>query len=198
VSVRIYVEGGGDNKDTLKRCAEGFTRYCQKLVPANHSPRIVACGGRQQAFDRFKTAVRSSQADEVCALLVDAEAPVKSAAAIQHLHASDGWDFPAFAGHKVFLMVQAMEAWFLADREALAAFYNGGFLAKSLPDNPNIEAIPKDQLEPALKHASKPTRTRGAYHKGKHSFELLARIDPMKVANASPHAKLFNEFLSNL
>ena len=102
----------------------------------------MACGGRQQAFSRFSTAVRSSQAGEVCVLLVDAEAPVTSATAVEHLHDRDYWDFPVLDRHGLFLMVQAMEAWFLADREALANFYDGGFLANSLPGSPtNVEAI---------------------------------------------------------
>ncbi len=198
MSVRVYVEGGGNNKDTLKRCNEGFARYCQRLVPANRNLKIVACGGRQQAFDRFKTAVNSSQAGQVCALLVDAEAPVTSATAIEHLHDRDRWDFPALDQHKVFLMVQTMEAWFLADREALAAFYNGGFLADSLPGSPaDIESIRKDDLEPKLKHASQPTQ-KGEYHKVKHGFALLALIDPEKVGLASPHARRFNDFLHGL
>ncbi len=96
-------------------------------------------------------------------------------------------------------MVQAMESWFLADREALAEFYSDGFLANSLPGSPtNVEAVLKDDLEPKLKHASKPTKTKGEYHKVKHGFALLALIDPIKVGNASPHARLFNEFLSGL
>ena len=199
MSVRIYVEGGGGDKDTLKRCSEGFSRYCQKLVPANRNPRIVPCGGRDQAFKRFKTAVELSQAGDVCALLVDAEAPVRSASSFQHLQERDRWSFPALGWHKVFLMVQAMEAWFLADRAALAVFYDGGFLANSLPGNPkDIEVIRKDALEPALLHSSKPTKTKGEYHKVKHGFALLALIDPAKVAEASPHAKLFNEFLAGL
>ena len=132
-------------------------------------------------------------------LLVDSEAPVTSAAAVQHLHSKDGWDFPALNHHKVFLMVQAMESWFLADRDALANFYDGGFLANSFPGSPtNVEAVPKDDLEPSLKHASKPTKTKREYHKVKHGFALLALIDPTKVGNGSPHAKLFNEFLSGL
>jgi len=135
----------------------------------------------------------------VCALLVDSEAPVTAATAVQHLHDRDGWDFPTLDQHKAFLMVQAMEAWFLADRDALAEFYDGGFLTNSLPGSPkNIEIIAKDDLEPKLKHASKPTKTKGEYHKGKHGFELLAQIDPAKVGAASVHAKLFNDFLASL
>jgi len=95
-------------------------------------------------------------------------------------------------------MVQAMEAWFLADREALSEFYDGEFLSKSLRGSPaDIEAIRKDDLEPCLKHASKPTQ-KDEYHKTKHGFALLALIDPAKVEKASPHAANFHQFLRGL
>jgi len=199
VSVRIYVEGGGNARITLTKCREGFSTYCAKLAPATHRPSIVACGGRQQAFDRFKTAVQDSRPGEICVLLVDSEGPVTSATPVEHLHARDGWNFTGLLNHRVFLMVQATEAWFLADRKVLADFYNGGFLADSLPGNPtNIEAVPKNDLEPKLIHATKPAKTKGEYHKTKHGFELLGRVDPAKVGNASPHARQFNEFLRGL
>jgi hypothetical protein len=199
VSVRIYVEGGGDNKDTIRRCKEGFASYCHKLAPPNRHPSIVACGGRQQAFDRFRAALLDSREDEICVLLVDAEDRVSAGAPVEHLRARDGWIFPAFDRHKVFLMAQAMEAWFLADRETLAAFYDGGFLEKSLPGSAsNVESIPKGDLEPGLKHASKPTKTKGEYHKVKHGFALLALISPAKVGAASPHAMQFHNFLREL
>jgi hypothetical protein len=96
-------------------------------------------------------------------------------------------------------MVQAMEAWFLADRQVLAAFYDGGFLANSLPGSPrNVEAVLKDDLEHCLKHASVPTRSKGEYHKVKHGFALLGLIDPSEVEKGSPHAKRFNDFLRGL
>ncbi|HEV2136923.1 MAG TPA: DUF4276 family protein [Terracidiphilus sp.] len=195
----MYVEGGGDNKDTIKRCNEGFAAYCKKLVPENRRPAIIACGGRNEAFDRFCIAVRNSRADDLCALLVDAECPVKRPTPEQHLHERDGWDFPVLGRHKTFLMVQAMEAWFLADREVLSSFYDGGFLAKSLPGSAmNIEVIRKEVLEPALKHASKPTESKGEYHKVKHGFALLSQIDPAKVEKASPHAAALHAFLRAL
>jgi hypothetical protein len=199
VSVRIYVEGGGDNKDTIKRCNEGFASYCKKLVPSNRSPRIVSCGGRQQTFDRFRTAVLGGAANEICILLVDAESRVTAGTPVEHLQARDGWEFPILDHHRVFLMVQAMEAWFLADREALAAFYDGGFLANSLPgSSTSIEAVLKVDLEPRLTHASRPTATKGKYHKVKHGFALLALIDPSKVEKASPHAASLHQFLRAL
>jgi hypothetical protein len=96
-------------------------------------------------------------------------------------------------------MVQAMEAWLFADREALAEFYGNGFSAQNLPGSPtNIEAVPKDDLERSLKRASKPCRTKGEYHKVKHGFVLLALINPAKVEGASSHARQLNDFLRSL
>lgn len=199
MSVHIYVEGGGDNKDTLRRCREGFSRYCQKLVAPNKRPRVVACGGRTQAFDRFQTAARNAARDEVCVLLVDAEAGVSAQSAVEHLIAKEHWDFSGMDQPHVFLMVQAMEAWLLADRGALSAFYDGGFVPNSLPGNTNnIEQIRKDDLEPALKKATKHTRTKGEYHKTRHAIELLGMIDPGRVEAVSPHAVAFHRFLRSL
>jgi hypothetical protein len=196
VSVQIFVEGGGDAKTTLTKCREGFASYCARLAPPKHRPSIVACGGRQQAYDRFKTAVVTSRDDETCVLLVDAEDRVKAATVTEHLRARDGWEFPSLDRHRVFLMAQAMEAWFLADREVLGEFYDGGFLSRSLPGSPtNVETVPKGDLEPRLKSASKPTKTKGEYHKVKHGFALLGLIDPSKVEAGSPHAAEFHEFL---
>lgn len=197
--VHIYVEGGGDNQDTITRCRQGFAAYCAKAAPRMPKPRIVPCGGRNQTFDKFKAAAQTSKADEHCVLLVDAEGRVTAGTPEEHLLSHDKWDFSSLKSPHVFLMVQAMEAWFLADREALVTFYDGGFLANSLPgSSTNIEAVSKNDLEPKLKHASKPTKTKKEYHKTRHGFELLVKIDPVKVGNASPHAASFNNFLRSL
>ena len=197
--VNIYVEGGVDNEDTITRCRQGFAAYCAKAAPGMPRPRIVPCGGRNQTFDKFKAAAQTSKAGDHCVLLVDAEGSVTAGTPEEHLQFHDKWDFSLLKAHHVFLMVQAVEAWFLADREALALFYDGSFLASSLPGSPsNIEAVSKNDLEPKLIHASKPTKTKGRYHKINHGTVLLGLIDPVKVENASPHAKRFNEFLRSL
>jgi len=93
-------------------------------------------------------------------------------------------------------MVQAMEAWFLADRDALATYYGQGFRRNALPgDEQHIEAIRKDHLVPSLENASRDTKTKGQYHKTRHGFALLATIDPVKVEAGSPHAEVFHKFL---
>lgn len=161
--------------------------------------RIVAGGGREQTFDKFRRAALGGRDGELAVLLVDSEGPVTADTPAEHLHSHDSWDFTALANYKVFLMVQAMEAWFLADRDALATFYDGGFLPKALPGSArNVEIVRKADIEPALKKATRKTKTKGEYDKIDHGSVLLTRIDPAKVGNASAHAASFHEFLREL
>ena len=194
MSVRVYVEGGGDYKhtDTATACRRGFHELFEKLGLPERRLSVIACGSRDQTFNDFRKAVRQ-QADDFVILLVDSEGPVEAPSAWAHLHARDGWQRPAGTTEdQAHLMVQCMEAWFLADREALIEFYGQGFLAGSLPGQPNIEQIPKRSLLPVLKHASKQT-TKGPYDKTRHGFALLALIDPQRLRDASLHAgRLFD------
>jgi hypothetical protein len=90
------------------------------------------------------------------------------------------------------LMVQCMEAWFLADKEVLGEFFDQGFLVGSLPGHANIEEVLKDDLLARLEQASRRTQ-KGRYHKTKHGFALLTLIDPERVAAASLRAsRLFD------
>ena len=112
-----------------------------------------------------------------------------------HLQMGDGWQPPAGAiDDQAHLMVQCMEAWFLADREALTEFYGPEFLAGSLPGQQNIEQIPKPSLLPALEHASRQT-SKGPYHKTRHGFALLTLLNPQRLRDASPHASRLFEAL---
>ena len=85
-------------------------------------------------------------------------------------------------------MVQMMEAWFLADPEALAAYYGQHFGAKALPGRENVEQIAKSDVERSLKEATKRTQ-KGEYHKIRHGSDLLAKIDPAKVRRRAPHCE---------
>ena len=81
-----------------------------------------------------------------------------------------------------------MEAWFIADRDALKEYFGQYFKPNALPVQNEIENITKSDLEEALEKATTATR-KGAYHKGKHSFNILARLNPDKVKACSPHAE---------
>ncbi len=151
-------------------------------------PRVNLCGSRESAYDDFSNAVDRDNSDAM--LLVDAEGPVTAADPWQHLREQDGWQRPqGSAGDDCHLMVQVMESWFLADRDALSTFFGNEFRPNSLPGNPAaIEEIPKDDVLSGLANATRRT-ARGEYRKGRDGFELIGVIDPDKVAAASPHAK---------
>ena len=157
-------------------------------------PRIVARGSRKNAYDGFNTALVNEEGSPM--LLVDAEGPVTAKGAWQHLKERDGWNRPQGAkdshGH---LMVQVMESWFLADREALEAFYGQGYRPNALPSGQNVEQIPKQDVLDGLERAARDTK-KGSYKKGAQSFEILERLNPAKVRNESPYADRLIEALS--
>jgi len=132
-------------------------------------------------------------------LLVDSEGPVADGTASwDHLHARDRWRRPDGADDdQAHLMVQCMESWFLADRAALTDYFGQGFLINSLPHRADVEGIPKADVERGLARATVRTR-QGRYHKTRHGFHLLARIDPEQVRRASQHAHSLFEALERI
>jgi hypothetical protein len=96
----------------------------------------------------------------------------------------------------VFLMVQAMEAWFLADPAALVLYYGQGFRSFQPPGD--VELVPKADLFARLKHATAETR-KGEYHKTKHAPALLERVNPVMVCKRSRHCEmLFRSLLQRI
>ena len=163
---------------------------------ADRLPKIVACGPRESAYDDFRDAVKSN-ADQGRALflLVDSEAQVTDSEPWRHLKARDNWNRPQnAAAESAHLMVQCMEAWFYADKHALERFFGPGFSTNALSGNPDIEAIPKQDIQSGLSAATRRAR-KGSYHKGRHSFDILRLIDPDKVTAASSHARRLMEAL---
>ena len=98
------------------------------------------------------------------------------------------------ASNRVFFMVQLMEAWFLADRPTLEAYYGRDFNVGRLPGNPNVEDIPKPDVEQGLHDATRRC-SKGAYNKTTHAIALLAQLNPFAVYDACPNFALFIDFL---
>ena len=195
MSVKVYVEGGGDRQELRTKCRMGFSTFFRKTELDGQMPRIIACGDREKTYDKFCTALAHSTDGDFIVLLVDSEGPVVSDPWL-HLQARDRWGRPAGAtDDNAHLMVQCMEAWFLADKDALARFFGTDFNRNALPQRAEVEDILKRDLETDLKAATRQCR-KGAYHKGNHSFEILAQLDPGKVIDASPHTeRLINTLL---
>ena len=189
VSAGLYVEGGGNSKSLRTKCRQGFRIFLEKVGVIGRMPRIVACGSRDNAYDRFKTGHESKGVDAT--LLVDAEGPVSAIGPWEYLQQSDGWSRPKGAtDDQCHLMVQVMESWFLADKDALEAYFGQGFRRQALPANPNVEQIPKQDVERGLERAGDGTG-KGRYRKGAHSFEVLERLDVGKVRKGSDYADRF-------
>ena len=189
VSVKVYVEGGGDRAELRATCRKGFSKFIEASGMRGIMPSIVACGSRQNAYDSFKTA--RFRKDGISMLLVDAEEPVTASGPWEHLAARDNWVRPTGAtDDQCHLMVQVMESWFLADVESMESFYGPSFRKQALPANPKVEKVAKQDVLNGIEQATRDT-SKGRYSKGKHSFDLLAALDPAKVRDASPHADRF-------
>lgn len=204
--VLLYVEGGGSGAHSNSLQSElrrGFSEFFgRSSLRAHGRPRVVACGGREQAFDQFKTAIAQGQN---ALLLVDSEELVCAAATNSgssrdwqpwlNLKQQAGWDKPTQANEcDVHLMVQCMESWLLCDVPAVKAFFGNGFA--DVPQNKPVEALTKAELDQWLKKSTQDTQ-KGAYGKGAHSFKLLALISAEQVLKQSPWAqRLVNELVA--
>ena len=189
--VRIYIEGGGDRRDDKRNLKRGFSVFFDQLRHQSRSGRLrcIPCGGRSQTHRAFKTAVNQHR-DAFNILLVDSEGPVQAGTpSWKHLRdrEEDKWDLCNKDGEHCHLMVQAMEAWFIADKSALATFYKKDFNEAALPKNPNVEEISKDDLNDCLSKATKNTKAR-EYRKTRDGPKILALLDPSKVRKA-PHCE---------
>jgi hypothetical protein len=199
--VAIYVEGGGDSRDGKAALRQGFDALfdAQKTAARNRRMgwKLVLCGGRDAAFEAFQQATRRDRS-ELVALLVDAEQEVASATAagrVAHLTARDRWDLSSMSPDRVHLMTQCMEAWIVADADALAAFYRQDFQPGALPRRTVLDDEPKDSLYAALRTATRHTK-KGVYGKINHASELLKRIRPEAVAARCTSFRDFTEWLN--
>ena len=193
--VKIFVEGGGDKVATTVSCKRGFAALVEKLT--RKQPRVIPCGPRRMAFDKFCSALRRG---EDALLLVDSEEPVapqNCGRPWAHLAArkEDEWQRPADAlDDHAHLMAQCMESWFIADPDTLAEHFGHGFKPDKLQGNRQVEEIPKSDVRAKLAAATKESRN-GEYHKTRDGFALIGIIDPARVGKRAPHAKRFFDAL---
>lgn len=193
-SWKLFVEGGGNHNHALKtECRRAFKMLLEKAGFKGRLPQAIPCGGRRNAYEQFCTAIGAGESSAI--LLVDSEVPVTTKDPWVHVaqRAGDEWERPpgATADH-LHLMVESMEAWFLADRRALREYFGQGFRENALPAaTRGPEDVRKQDLYSRLEQATRETKTKGAYDKGGHSFKLLAMLDPNLVRKTCPWAERF-------
>ncbi len=197
MSVCAFVEGGGSQAKAQTACRKAFRLLFEKVLGDRPKPRIIASGSRDEAYHDFCRSLENNP-DTFPVLLVDSEEPVLDGRnAKAHLQAREKhWTGP-MPDEQVHLMVQCMEAWFLADIPAVASYYEHQIREAALSGNPNIEAIPKRDVMKRLHNATR-TTSKGPYHKTRHGFEILERIDPDCVRQRSMHADALFTFLARV
>lgn len=190
---RIYVEGGGSSSDTRAAFRRGWSAFLQDLVDEARKRsikwQVIACGGRGDAFNNFCKALRTHP-DAFNVLLIDSEGSVgeSDTSPWDYLQQHDRWKRPSdTTDDQCFLMVQSMEAWIIADREALADYYGQGFNPGSLPGG-NVEHVEPQRLVDALNQAVRETSKR-TYRKMPHGPDLLARVQIAAVRTAASHCE---------
>lgn len=181
--IRLYIEGGG-NSDSKKALRKGMRLFLKELDDLANKREanleLIFCGSRDSSYKDFVKALQDHR-DAFVALLVDSEGPVTQTPWL-HLN----WDPCGRDDDHCHLMVQMMEAWFVADADKLKEFYGRGFNENAIPRDKDIERIEKARLESALREATRHT-SKKTYDKTRDAPKLLALIDAAKVRQASRH-----------
>jgi hypothetical protein len=189
--IRIYVEGGGDDKLSWRTVRAGLGEFLDPLRQLARTRRvpwsIIPCGARHETYKEFMIGSRRNP-DAFNVLLVDSERPVLLPRR-EHLRQQDGWDLFSLSDDQVHLMVQTVEAWLIADPEALARYYGQNFRGNVLPGPIDVETIPKEQLLEKLKRATEKTQ-KGPYAKIRHCADLLCRLNRDRVRERAGHCDL--------
>ena len=179
--IRIYFEGD-------RRLRIGFHSFFGSIIGEARKRQIrfqLVAGGATPIRD-FMNAVRAHP-DSFNLLLVDSDAP-DDGTLIRRVKAHADWDASVARvvnDEQIHFMVQVMESWFLADRDALLRFYGAGFREGRLPGNPAEEQIPKVDVLEGLRHATRATQ-KGTYHKTQHAPKLLGIVSPDRVRSSAP------------
>lgn len=148
--VKLFVEGGGTGRKSQIACRESFRLFIKKAGFEGNMPRIVACGSRNIAFDRYRKAVLTGKE---AFLLVDSEGSVDADCQLgepinwlpwTHLKygSGDGWNKPRGESEEnCHLMVECMECWMLADRKTVRLFFGKGLRESALPSEKKTSGV---------------------------------------------------------
>lgn len=187
MEIRIYFEGN-------KALRNGFESFFTELnVAARSAQSTLQFIAAKDGISAYRKAERTHEgAWNILLKYSEGAMPARLA----DLCARHGID-PQLAD-KMFWMVELMEAWFLADGDALADYYGDGFRINAIGEAADVERIPKAAVLDRLKRATKNT-SKGEYDKVKHAPYLLERLSSERVQSRAANCrKLFQAVVAKL
>lgn len=177
MEIRVYFEGHKDLRIGFERFFSEFGSDV-KFIPV-----------RSGVSDSRKACRTHAQAWNI--LLKDSEGPLSQKSLKQH-----GID--SKQAKSVFWMVELMEAWFLADPDAVALYYDDEkFSKKAIGKTQDVEKVPKAEVIDRLKRATRQT-TKGQYNKVTHAPKLLESIDPDLVKERAVNCRRLFEAIRQM
>ena len=187
--IRIYFEGS-------PRLREGFNKLIRPGIErvSHNSVRfsLIAGGSTEETIKDFKKAA-SSHTNASIIMLIDSDRAYDSGL-LMNIKSQIGANVQ---DEQIHFMVQVMESWFLADRDALKKYYGREFQESRLPQNSDVERIPKSDVLTGLENATRNT-SKGKYHKTRHAPQLLSNLNVDKVCSAAPSCKRLFDSLQQL
>jgi hypothetical protein len=201
--VRLYIEGDTKKKGSgnFIPLRQGFNEFFSKWAEEENLKitfHSVLCGDRGKAVNFFLNDA-PLYAKDLVILLIDTEREKDENKSAKDFLREDfpNSDFKNVEDWQCQFMAQAMESWFLADKEKLAACYDNKFDEKALGKHKEVEKIPKNDVIEKLKNATKDTSNgKGKYDKGESAGKILREIRPQKVLESAPHCKKLFESIS--
>ncbi len=195
--VRVYIEGGSTGKQADNDFRRGWKKFLDELhrlarAHGYQSLEVIRGRGRRATFDKFENS-RETYPHDLCVLLVDSEGPVTPRQHVWDVVSSrkeDQWIKPPWArGRHLYLLVQSIETWLVADPDALQSFFKRGFAPEKLPTT-NLEQQSRSKIEQALKAATRHT-SKGAYQHA-DAILIMEKVRPEKVKTLSHGRRLFD------
>jgi hypothetical protein len=194
----LYIEGGAEGRASDSDFRRGWKIFLNELHQLARqmnfdSLEVVRGKGRANAYNMFKSS-KTTHPYDLCVLLVDSEmevAPGRHVWEVVAQRQGDHWKRPQWAhSDHLFLMVQMVETWLLTDHDALRSFFKErGFETRHLPTT-DLENRSKDDINEALRKATKSTG-KGPYRHGQ-AHEILEYVRPDRVKTLTHAKRLFD------
>lgn len=131
-------------------------------------------------------------------LLIDSEGPVTDTDKYirDSLRSLSVWDGGvSCSDEQLHLMVQAMEAWFVADPQSLSRRFGQNYSTRHLPSPESAETVSAADLLTAIRRGLPQSRRRRGYDKVSDGVELLRLIDQGVVSRHCGHFRRLWAFL---